>query len=115
MFSFTAIAVCFAGGFMVSGLMQNYYAIWFIPFVLTVCRPRSPMHWPVTVLALLLTVANPLWPATGNATIDEMVTHMPGFMFMALPLIVATWGAVQIVKDRSEPEAVVEPESLRSN
>ena len=35
--------------------------------------------------------------------------------FMALPLIVATWGAVQIVKDRSEPEAVVEPESLRSN
>lgn len=115
MFSFTAIAVCFAGGFMVSGLMQNYYAIWFIPFVLTVCRPHSPMHWPVTVLALLFTVANPLWPATGHATIDEMVTHMPGFMFIALPLIVAAWGAVQILKDRSEPEAVVEPESLRSN
>jgi len=115
MFSFTAIAVCFAGGFMVSGLMQNYYAIWFIPFVLTVCRPHSPMHWPVTVLALLFTVANPLWPATGNATIDEMVTHMPAFMFIALPLIVAAWGAVQILKDRSESEAVVEPESLRSN
>ena len=115
MFSFTTIAVCFAGGFMVSGLMQNYYAIWFIPFVLTVCRPHSPMHWPVTVLALLFTVANPLWPATGHATIDEMVTHMPGFMFIALPLIVAAWGAVQILKDRSEPEAVVEPENLRSN
>lgn len=92
MFSFTALAVCFAGGFMVSGLMQNYYAIWFIPFVLTVCRPRSPMHWPVTVLALLFTVANPTWPATGNATIDEMVTHMPGFMFMALPFIITAWG-----------------------
>ena len=114
MFSFTAIAVCFAGGFMVSGLMQNYYAIWFIPFVLTVCRPHSPMHWPVTVLALLFTVANPLWPATGNAMLDEMVTHMPGFMFIALPLIVATWGAVQIFKDRGEPDAVVEPETIRS-
>lgn len=94
MFSFTAVAVCFAGGFMVSGLMQNYYAIWFIPFVLTVCRPHSPMHWPVTVLALLFVVANPLWPATGNAAFDEMVTHMPGFMFMTLPFIIAAWGLV---------------------
>jgi len=80
-----------------------------------VCRPHSPIHWLVTVPTLLFTVANPLCPATGNAMLDEMVTHMPGFMFIALPLIVAAWGAVQILKDRSEPEAVVEPENLRSN
>ena len=76
---------------------------------IAVCRPHSPMHWPVTVLALLFTVANPLWPATGNATIDEMVTHMPGFMFIALPLIVAAWGVVQIFQERREPETIVEP------
>ena len=78
------------------------------------CRLHSPIHWPVTVRTLLFTVANPLWPATGNAMLDEMVTHMPGFMFIALPLIVATWGAVQIFKDRGEPDAVVEPETIRS-
>lgn len=92
MFSFTAIAVCFAGGFMASGFMQFYYAIWFIPFALTVCRPHSPMHWPVTALALLFTFANPIWPATGIATIDKMLPHTPAFMFMVIPLIVAAWG-----------------------
>lgn len=115
MFSFTAIAACFAGGFMASGLMQFYYAIWFIPFALTVCRPHSPMHWPVTAAALLFTIANPVWPTTGHPTFDEMVIHMPAFMFMALPFIVAAWGAVQIFKDRREPKAVVEPETMRSN
>ena len=57
------------------------------------CRPHSPIHWPVTVPTLLFTVANPLYLATGNAMLDEMVTHMPAFMFIALPLIVAAWGA----------------------
>ena len=52
-----------------------------------VCRPRSPIHWPVTVPTLLFTVANPLCLATGNAMLDEMVTHMPAFMFITLPLI----------------------------
>lgn len=75
------------------------------------CRLHSPIHWPVTVLTLLFTVANPLCPATGNAMLDEMVTHMPALMFIALPLIVAAWGAVQIFKDRSESEAVVESEA----
>ncbi|MBP3948950.1 hypothetical protein [Corynebacterium sp. Marseille-P3884] len=61
--------------------------------------------------ALLFTVANPLCLATGNAMLDEMVTHMPAFMFIALPLIVAAWGAVQIFKGHCEPDAVVEPEA----
>lgn len=43
--------------------------------------------------------------------LDEMVTHMPAFMFIALPLIVAAWGAVQIFKGHCEPDAVVEPEA----
>ena len=67
------------------------------------CRPHSPIHWPVTVLTLLFTVANPLCPATGNAMLDELVIHMPAFMFITLPLIVAAWGAVQIFKGHGEP------------
>ena len=51
--------------------------------------PALPKHWPVTVVALLFTVANPLCPATGNAMLGEMITHMPAFMFITLPLIVA--------------------------
>ncbi|WP_087117343.1 glycosyltransferase family 87 protein [Corynebacterium urinipleomorphum] len=92
MFCFTAVAVCFAGGFMASGLMQFYYAIWFIPFVLTVCRRHSPMHWPVTIVVLLFTFANPVWPATGVEAFDEQPGHMPSYMFMALPFVVAVWG-----------------------
>lgn len=80
-----------------------------------VCRPHSPMHWPVTVLALLSTVANPLWPATDNAMLDEMVTHMPAFMFITLPPIVAAWGAVQISKGHGEPDAVLEPKTAGSH
>ena len=75
------------------------------------CRPHSPIHWLVTVPALLFTVANPLCPATGNAMLDEMVTHMPALMFIALPLIVAAWGAVQIFKGHCEPDTVVESEA----
>lgn len=75
------------------------------------CRLHSPIHWPVTVLTLLFTVANPLCPATGNAMLDEMVTHMPALMFIALPLIVAAWGAVQIFKGHCEPDTVVELEA----
>lgn len=43
--------------------------------------------------------------------LDEMVTHMPALMFIALPLIVAAWGAVQIFKGHCEPDTVVESEA----
>lgn len=110
MFSFTAVAVCFAGGFMASGLMQFYYAIWFIPFALTVCRPHSPMHWPITVAALLFTFANPIWPATGIEAIDEQPSHMPSYMFMALPFIITAWG---LARRSSAPETRKRPAHSR--
>lgn len=94
LFSFTATGLCFAGGFMASGLMQFYYSIWFIPLVLTICRPRSPMHWPPVVLILLFTYANWKWPDTGSSALNITLGYLPAFMFMALPVSVAVWAAL---------------------
>lgn len=94
MFNFVATGVCFAGGFMASGLMQNYYSIWLIPLVLTIAQRKSPMHWPITVLILLFMYANWTWPDTGNPTAGLVLAFLPSFMFIALPLAVAAWAAV---------------------
>lgn len=91
MWAFTTLAVCFAGGFMASGLMQYYYAIWLVPMVLTVVRPRSPMHWPVTWVLMLFIYINPIWPDTGSVALNIALGSLPPFMFILLPFVVATW------------------------
>lgn len=87
MWAFVTLGVCFAGGFMASGLLQTYYAIWLLPMVLTVVRPRSPMQWPAMWLLMAFMLANPKWP------VDSLVLgSLPPFMFLALPFVVTAWG-----------------------
>ena len=86
MWAFVTLGVCFAGGFMASGLLQTYYAIWLLPMVLTVVRPQSPMHWPAMWLLMLVIFANPTWP------FDSLILHsLPPLMFLAVPFVVTAW------------------------
>ncbi|GAB3076711.1 glycosyltransferase family 87 protein [Corynebacterium aquatimens] len=93
MWSFATIAACLAGGFMASGLLQFYYAIWLIPFVLTLIRQRSPMHWPLTFLIIALMFANPGWPKTDIPALNIALGNLPAFAFLALPIVIAAWAA----------------------
>nr|VDG61785.1 Protein of uncharacterised function (DUF2029) [Streptococcus thermophilus] len=86
MWAFTTVGVCFAGGFMASGLLQTYYAIWLLPMVLTVVRPQSPMHWPAMWLVVLFIFANPKWPFA-----SVILGSLPPAMFFAAPFVVTAW------------------------
>lgn len=89
--AFTTLGLSFAAGFMASGLLQNYYAIWLLPMVLTVIRPRSVMHWPIMWALICVMLANPKWPDTGNSTLNLFLVLLPPLMFLALPFVITAW------------------------
>lgn len=109
MWAFTTLGVCFAGGFMASGLLQNYYAIWLLPMMLTVIRPRSPMHWPVLWAIFLIMLGNPNWPETSSATFNVFAAYLPPFMFLAVPFVVTVWG-LSARPSAGRPSETVSPE-----
>lgn len=105
LFTFVATGVCFAGGFMASGLMQNYYSIWIIPLALTIVGRQSPMRWPITVLILLFMYAHWVWPETGRETVDVALAYIPSFMFIALPVAVGAWALANRPSEEQQVEA----------
>ena len=105
LFTFVATGVCFAGGFMASGLLQNYYSIWLIPLVLTIAGRQSPVRWPVTTLILLFMYANWTWPETDNVTLGVTLAYIPSFMFIALPVAVAAWALANRPAEEQQVEA----------
>ena len=105
LFTFVATGVCFAGGFMASGLLQNYYSIWLIPLVLTIAGRQSPMRWPVTVLILLFMYGNWTWPETDNVPLGVTLAYIPSFMFIALPVAVGAWALANRPVEEQQVEA----------